>query len=183
MKKVQKYLMPLMVVFLVFGMTGCGTSHGSAKGVVKALIQAYYEGKQKDIKDCYGKKDGADDVLQKEIDATIRYMQAHEAKKLKIVDCGTLSSDDSHAFVYITYNMVLEDETEYPCVSTYMVSKVDRKYYIVPTAEVTEEMSAQAITDYQEFMNSDQYKEYRRNYDNFMKQNPGYEEKVAGKLG
>jgi hypothetical protein len=63
-----------------------------------------------------------------------------------------------------------------------MVTKTDKKYYVVPTAEVTSEMSAQAITDYQEFMDSDAYKEYRRSYDTFIKANPGYEEKIAEKL-
>lgn len=183
MKKIQKYLMSLMVVLLVFGMTGCGVSHGNAKGVVKSLIESYFKGDQKAIKDCYGKKEGADEILQKEIDATIRYMQAHAAKKMEIVKCGVLSSTENTSFVYITYNLTLDDESIYPCIGTYMVNKVDRKYYVVPTAEVTEEMSAQAILDYQEFMTADEYKEYRRTYDNFIKINPGYEEKLAGKLG
>lgn len=183
MKKVQKYFTTLMVVLLVLGMTGCGASHGTATGIVKSLIQAYAEGKDKVIKDCYGKKEEADENLQKEIDATIKYLQAHGTQKIKIVDTGVLSETDTYVYVYITYNLVLENEQEYPCVSTYMVNKVDRKYYIVPTAEVTEAMSEQAITDYQEFMTMDAYKEYRRAYDTFIKQNVGYEEKLAGRLG
>lgn len=184
MKKIQKYFYTMIVALLVLGMTGCGgVSHGTATGVVKSLIEAYSEGKEKVVKDCYGKKDNADVTLQNEIEATIKYMQAHGTKKIKIVDTGTLSGNDSYTYVYITYNLVLEDEQEYPCVATYMVSKVDRKYYIVPATEVTAEMSAKAIEDYQEFMTMDAYKEYRRAYDTFVKKNPGYEDKLAGKLG
>lgn len=184
MKKVQKYLLSVIVVLLVFGMTGCGgASHGSAVKVVKSLIQAYAEGKEKVIADCYGKKGNVDSDLQKEIDATLRYLQAHGSQKVKIQDTGILSDNDTYSYVYVTYNLVLEDEQEYPCVATYMVEKIDRKYYIVPTGEVTSSMSEQAIGDYQEFMQMDAYKEYRRAYDTFINQNPGYEDKLAGKLG
>jgi hypothetical protein len=182
MRKVQKHLLSLLVVLLVFGMTGCGVSHGSPEGVVKSLIKSYAKGKEKKVKDCYGAKSDTSEELQAEIDATIQYMDVHDMEKVKIVDCDILSENDSYAYVYITYNFVLEDEQEYPCISTYMVTKTDRKYYVVPPAEVTEEMSAQAVLDYQEFMNSDAYKEYRRSYDTFIKKNPGYEEKIAEKL-
>lgn len=183
MKKIKKYFAPLMVALLIMGMTGCGSGHGTATGIVKSLIESYAEGKTKNIKDCYGKKKDADEDLEKEIDATIKYMQAHNSKKVKIVDCGALSSNDTNTYVYITYNLVLEDTQEYPCIGTYMVTKIDRKYYVVPTAEVTPEMSKQAVLDYQEFMTMDAYKEYRREYDTFIKKNPGYEEKIAGRLG
>ncbi|MBQ0000181.1 MAG: hypothetical protein KBT01_01395 [Clostridiales bacterium] len=183
MNKIKKSLLALMVTLLVFGMTGCGGGHANPTGIVKSLIENYFEGKEKKIRDCYGKKDDASEDLQKEIQAMISYIKAHEAAKLKIVDCKALSETDSYTYVYITYNLVMEDEKEFPCVGTYMVKEVDRKYYVVPTGEVTAEMSAQAITDYEEFMTTDAYKEYRRAYDTFIKEHPGYEEKIAGKLG
>jgi hypothetical protein len=182
MKKVQKRLLSMMIVLGMCAASGCGVSHGSPEGVVKSLIQAYASGKEKKIKDCYGVKDDISEELQAEIDATIKYLDVHNMKKTEIVDCDILSENDSYAYVYITYNLVLEDEQEYPCIGTYMVTKTDKKYYVVPTSEVTSEMSEQAITDYQEFMDSDAYKEYRRSYDTFIKGNPGYEDKIAGKL-
>lgn len=183
MKRVKKYLLMLMTILLIPALSGCGVSHGTAAGVVKSLVESYADGKEKKARDCFGKKDDADAALLNEIDAMIAYMRAHGTKKVKIVDTGVMSSNDTYSYMYITYNLILEDEREYPCIGTYMVEKIDRKYYVVPTAEVTESMSEQAVTDYQEFMTTDAYKEYRRAYDNFVKDNSDYEEELAGKLG
>ena len=184
MKKKRKYLTPLLMLFLVLGITGCGAGHGSPESVVKSLIESYGEEKVSTIKDCYGVgKNDVNDTLQEEIDATLKYMKVHNMKKIEIVDCGTISENEAYVYVYITYNLVLkEDNQKYPCISTYMVTPRDKKYYVVSAADITSEMSAQAVEEYKEFMSTDAYKEYRRAYDTFVKKNPGYEDRIAEKM-
>jgi hypothetical protein len=182
----QMILMIIMVLLvlclLVVGIKSCGSSHKTPEGVVKTLIEAYGKGKQKKIRDCYGAKKNTSEELQTEIDATIQYFQVHNPKKVVVEDCGVLSENTNYTYVYVRYNLVLEDEQEYPCISTYMTHKIDGKYYVIPPAEVTTEMSKQAATDYAKFMTENIYKSYTTAYDTFTKRNPGYEDKIAGKL-
>lgn len=182
MKKAQKMIFVCFACILVFMMSGCGVSHRSPEKVVRSMITAYGKGKAKLVRDCYGAKKDTSEELQKEIDAVLRYLDAHKAKKLKILGCDKISEDKNYSYVYITYNLVLEDEQEYPCIGTYMVVNEDGKYYVVEPSDITEEMSTQAAQDYVKFMTSDAYKEYRRTYDTFVKKNPGYEDKIAERL-
>ena len=76
----------------------------------------------------------------------------------------------------------MEDEQIYPCISTYMVNNENGKYYVVPPSEVTAEMSEQAVVAYEKFMKTDIYKKYTQEYETFTKKNPGYEERIAGKV-
>ena len=63
-----------------------------------------------------------------------------------------------------------------------MVEKQGKKYYVMSPSEITDELRNQAATDYAEFMTTDAYKSYTKEYNVFMKKNPGYEEKIANKL-
>lgn len=182
MKKGMKYILLGISILLMLGMTGCGVSHKSPEGVVKALIQSYVDGKESKVKECYGVKKDTDKDIQTEIDATIKYFKAHNVSKLKIDECDILSENKKYAYTYITYNLVLENEQEYPCVGTYMVGKEDGKYYVLPPSKITEDMSKQAATDFAKFMTTDTYKNYTKAYETFIKKNPGYEEKIAGKV-
>lgn len=182
MKKKMKYIILGITVLVLMGMTACGVSHKSPEGVVKSLIESYVDGKESKIKDCYGVKKDIEKTLQAEIDATIKYFKAHNASKVNIEKCDILSENKNYAYTYITYNLVLENNQEYPCITTYMVGKEDNKYYVLPPSEITEEMSKQAATDYAKFMTTDIYKDYTKAYDTFIKKNPGYEEKIAGKV-
>lgn len=172
----------VVLVLLIFGIRGCGASHKSPKGVVKALIQSYAEGKEGRVKDCYGAKKDTDKELQAQIDATIKYFKAHNAREIKIDACGILSENKSYTYVYIVYKLELENGQEYPCISTFMTGLENRKYYVLPPSKVTEDMSKQAATEYAKFMTTDTYKKYTTDYETFIKKNPGYEEKIAGKV-
>ena len=77
---------------------------------------------------------------------------------------------------------MLKNKQEYPCIATYMVKEKDNKYYVFAPSEITEEMSQAAADEYAKFMTTDTYKGYTVAYDTFIKKNPGYEEKIAGKL-
>ena len=122
----MKYFIVGVTVLLIFSMTGCGgVSHKSPEKVTEELINAYANGKEKKVKDCYNEKKDTEDSLQFEITATIKYFQAHNTKKVNIQECDIISENDKYTYVYITYNMVLEDDQEYPCIGTYMIGKKD----------------------------------------------------------
>lgn len=172
----------VILLLLIFGIRGCGVNHKSPEGVVKELIQAYGKGKESKVKDCYGVKKDTGKELQAQIDATIKYFQAHNTKEVVIDSCDVLSENKNYTYVYIIYKMQLENGQEYPCISTYMTVKKDKKYYVMSPSEVTEDMSKQAATDYAKFMTTNEYKKYTTDYETFIKKNPGYEEKIAGKV-
>ena len=183
MKKWYRYLVAGVLVLLTLCVAGCGgVSHKSPEKVTEELIQSYVDGKESKVKDCYNQKDNTEADLQTEITATLNYFKAHNPKKVSVQNCEILSENDKYAYVYITYNLVLEDDQEYPCVGTYMVGKQDKTYYIMAPSQITDDMRTQAASDYAKFMATDTYKEYTKAYDTFIKKNPGYEEKIAGKV-
>lgn len=171
----------LLVVILLLA-RGCGVSHKSPESVVKELIKAYGDGKSKRAKSCYKNSEGNEEILQKEIDATIAYFKAHKPQKVRIDRCGVLSENENYTYVYIIYDMELENGQTYPCISTYMTGAENRKYYVYSPSDVTEDMSRQAAEDYAKFMTTDIYKNYVTAYETFIKKNPGYEDKIAGRL-
>lgn len=171
-----------IAVFLVLGSCGCGASKKSPEGVVKALITGYVDGDENKVKDCYGEKKAVDGSLQKEIDATTEYYKAHRIKKLKIKESGILSKENDLTYVYAIYSLVLEDKQEYPCVGTYMVEKNEKGYHVLPSSKITQDMSKRAAEEYGDFMKTDSYKNYEREYEIFIKKNPGYEQRLGEKL-
>ena len=182
MKKGLRLTAACIAMLFILTMTGCGVNHKSPEGVVEALIKEYVAGSEKKVKSCYVQQDKEDDVLQKEITATLKYFQVHEASEVNIKECETLAEKEDYVYVYVIYNLVLKDKQEYPCISTYMVQKDGRKYYVLPPSMVTTDMSKEAAADYSKFMTTDSYKNYTKEYDAFIMKNPGYEELIAGKL-
>lgn len=182
----QNYMIGGAVVLFVFvliiiGVKGCGGKHRSPEGVVEALVKAGVDGKERSMKKCYDVGEKLPEGLQAEIDATIKYYKAHKVSKLKLEECEVLSQNKDYTYVYIRYNLVLENEQEYPCITTYMVKEKDKKYYVFAPSEITKEMSEAAASAYAKFMTTETYKNYIKAYDTFIKKNPGYEEKIAGK--
>lgn len=171
-----------IAVVLAFSVTGCGVNHKSPEGVVKSLLNAYDEGKEANIADCYGEKEDTDKDLKAEIQATIKYFEAHKPKSIKVEKCDIIKEYKTYDFVYVTYKMILEKEKEYPCMNTFIVEKKNKKYYVLSAKEITEDMQKNTTTAYAEFMKSDTYKNYLKEYETFIKKNPGYEEKIAAKL-
>ncbi len=180
-KKIKIMILGIAMTF-VLAMSGCGVNHKTPEGVVESLIKEYMDGSEKRVKDCYVQKDDTSELLQNEIDATIKYFAAHNPTKININECKILSENDAYTYVYILYNLVLENEQEYPCIGTYMVEKEGSKYYVMPPSEITDSLREQAAADYAKFMTTDSYKNYTKAYNVFIKKNPGYEEKIANKL-
>lgn len=182
MNKWKKSVFICMTALFTIGAAGCGVSHKSPEKVTESLIEYSVKGKENKVKNCYGEGKDAEKSLQSEIDAAIKYFDAHNVKELNIQDCDILSENKNYTYVYITYNLVLENGQEYPCIGTYMVGESDNKYNIIPPSKITEDMRSQAVADYAKFMTTDTYKNYTKAYDTFIKKNPGYEEKIADKL-
>lgn len=172
----------VLLFVIIFAAKGCGISHKTPERVVKALIESYTEGKERKVKKCYGVSK-ADENLQQEIDASIKYFEAFEAEETEVIQCDKIYQDGKNTYVYVTYEMVLKDGQHYPCISTYMTQKKDDdKYYVMAPSEITDELSKQAAEKYADFMETQAYKDYTTAYDKFITKNPGYEEKIAAKL-
>lgn len=171
-----------LVIGLIFAVRSCSAGNKSPEKAVKTLVTSYLKGKEKKILKCYDVKK-ADEDFQREISATITYFEAHNPKKTKITACDTIYKNGKNAYVYIIYNLILENDQSYPCISTYMTQqKEDGKYRILAPSEITDEMKKEAAEKYALFMETDPYKKYVTAYETFTKKNPGYEEKLAAKL-
>ena len=182
MKKRTRILILGVAMMLIMAMSGCGVNHKSPEGVVEALIKNYVSGSEKKVKQCYSQEKDTNELLQNEIDATLKYFAAHNPTKVKVEQCDILSENGDYTYVYIIYNLVLENDQEYPCVGPYMTEKKDGKYYVMSPSEITDDLRNQAADDYAKFMTADSYKTYTKAYNVFIKKNPGYEEKIANKL-
>lgn len=171
-----------LAVLLIFAVKSCGISNKTPEKAVKTLIKSYVDGKEKKVKKCYGVKK-ADKALQKEITATIKYFEAYKPQKVEITACDTIYQKGKNAYVYITYDLVLESGDAYPCISTYMTQQDENgRYYILVPSEITDDMKKEAAEKYALFMETDAYKDYVTAYETFTKKNPGYEEKLAARL-
>ena len=148
---------------------------------MESYIKAAVEGKDKKMQECYG-ADKISDEAKTEISSTVKYFQAHGAKDVNIDSWEAISESNNYTIVYIRYNLVLQNDQEYPCISTYLVKVQDKKYYLYSPAEISDEISQQAAADYQKFMTTKTYTDYTKAYEVFLKKNPGYEDKIAGKL-
>ena len=170
----------LLVIILAARVCG-GISHRTPEGLVESYIKAAVEGKDKKMQECYG-ADKISDEAKTEISSTVKYFQAHGAKDVNIDSCEAISESKNYTYVYIRYNLVLQNDQEYPCISTYLVKVQDKKYYLYSPAEISDEISQQAAADYQKFMTTKTYTDYTKAYEVFLKKNPGYEDKIASKL-
>ncbi len=172
----------VILLLVVIGVRSCGISNRKAESVAAELIKASVEGKTSQIKKCYGIKGEISSALQTEIDSLVEYHQAHEAVSSKITASDTLFEEGDYHYVYVMYHLVLEDEQEYPCIRTLMTKKVEKRYYVVPSSEITEELNQKAVDAYTKFMTTDNYKNYTKEYETFLKRNPGYESMIAEKV-
>lgn len=181
MKKGRRIAAVFLMFILLTGISGCGVNQKSPEGVVKSSIEAYGDDSAKNARKCFGSKE-SDKETEAEIEASIKYIQAHQTDKVDLLECGVIEDYGKYSYVYITYNLVLDKKKEYPCIGTYMVKKSDKKYYIMSSKEITQEISEQASTAYASFMNTEPYQDYSKAYEKFIKQNPGYEERISEKL-
>ncbi len=172
----------IAVVVLVFVLKGCLKNRNSAEGVAERLIEESVGGNTGKMAACYGISGEPDAALASEMEAAVKYYAAHNAKKVSVVKSDILFEDDTTAYVYVRYNLVLEDDQEYPCLRTFMTQKTDKKWTVMETSAVTDSMKNMAQDAFDKFTTSDTYKEFNKDYETFLKKNPGYEERIATKL-
>lgn len=168
---------------------GCGTrvNHKRPEAVAKSLISAYQKEDEKAVKKCFGlepKKECAKEI-QQEIDYNMNFFKAHEASGIEIERAESLGNIDEKELVYVWYNYEMKGKRgkeKAPALAFYFVQKKDKKYYVVPAKEVTEEMSDMSGQEYQKFIKTEDYKAYEKQYQRFIRKNPKYENALKNRF-
>lgn len=191
MKKLREILLSMTAVIVLLSLGGCGTKVNtkSPEKITKSLIEAYTKTDEDAVKKCFGmdKKDKVSSELKTEIKHYMTLFEAYDAKSVKFTKCESLGSFNGYELMYAIYTLKKEDSEskttlEIPCLSVYYVQNNNKKYSIVQAKDVTEEMSENSKKEFQKFMKTDEYKTYEKDYKQFTRKNPSYEEELTNLL-
>lgn len=191
MKKLRGILLSMTAVIVLLSLGGCGTKVNtkSPEKITKSLIEAYTKTDENAVKKCFGmdKKDKVSSELKTEIKHYMTLFEAYDAKRVKFTKCESLGSFNGYELTYAIYTLKKEDSEskttlEIPCLSVYYVQNNNKKYSIVQAKDVTEEMSENSKKEFQKFMKTDEYKTYEKDYKQFTRKNPSYEEELTNLL-
>ena len=191
MKKLRGILLSMTAVIVLLSLGGCGTKVNtkSPEKITKSLIEAYTKTDEDAVKKCFGmdKKDKVSSELKTEIKHYMTLFEAYDAKSVKFTKCESLGSLNGYELMYAIYTLKKEDSEskttlEIPCLSVYYVQNNNKKYSIVQAKDVTEEMSENSKKEFQKFMKTDEYKTYEKDYKQFTRKNPSYEEELTNLL-
>ena len=191
MKKLRGILLSMTAVIVLLSLGGCGTKVNtkSPEKITKSLIEAYTKTDENAVKKCFGmdKKDKVSSELKTEIKHYMTLFEAYDAKSVKFTKCESLGSFNGYELMYAIYTLKKEDSEskttlEIPCLSVYYVQNNNKKYSIVQAKDVTEEMSENSKKEFQKFMKTDEYKTYEKDYKQFTRKNPYYEEELTNLL-
>ena len=191
MKKLRGILLSMTAVIVLLSLGGCGTKVNtkSSEKITKSLIEAYTKTDEDAVKKCFGmdKKDKVSSELKTEIKHYMTLFEAYDAKSVKFTKCESLGSFNGYELMYAIYTLKKEDSEskttlEIPCLSVYYVQNNNKKYSIVQAKDVTEEMSENSKKEFQKFMKTDEYKTYEKDYKQFTRKNPSYEEELTNLL-
>lgn len=191
MKKLRGILLSMTAVIVLLSLGGCGTKVNtkSPEKITKSLIEAYTKTDENAVKKCFGmdKKDKVSSELKTEIKHYMTLFEAYDAKSVKFTKCESLGSFNGYELMYAIYTLKKEDSDskttlEIPCLSVYYVQNNNKKYSIVQAKDVTEEMSENSKKEFQKFMKTDEYKTYEKDYKQFTRKNPSYEEELTNLL-
>lgn len=191
MKKLRGILLSMTAVIVLLALGGCGTKVNtkSPEKITKSLIEAYTKTDEDAVKKCFGmdKKDKVSSELKTEIKHYMTLFEAYDAKSVKFTKCESLGSFNGYELMYAIYTLKKEDSEskttlEIPCLSVYYVQNNNKKYSIVQAKDVTEEMSENSKKEFQKFMKTDEYKTYEKDYKQFTRKNPSYEEELTNLL-
>ena len=191
MKKLRGILLSMTAVIVLLSLGGCGTKVNtkSPEKITKSLIEAYTKTDEDAVKKCFGvdKKDKVSSELKTEIKHYMTLFEAYDAKSVKFTKCESLGSFNGYELMYAIYTLEKEDSEskttlEIPCLSVYYVQSDNKKYSIVQAKDVTEEMSENSKKEFQKFMKTDEYKTYEKDYKQFTRKNPSYEEELTNLL-
>ena len=191
MKKLRGILLSMTAVIVLLSLGGCGTKVNtkSPEKITKSLIEAYTKTDEDAVKKCFGmdKKDKVSSELKTEIKHYMTLFEAYDAKSVKFTKCESLGSFNGYELMYAIYTLKKEDSEskttlEIPCLSVYYVQNNNKNYSIVQAKDVTEEMSENSKKEFQKFMKTDEYKTYEKDYKQFTRKNPSYEEELTNLL-
>ena len=191
MKKLRGILLSMTAVIVLSSLGGCGTKVNtkSPEKITESLIEAYTKTDEDAVKKCFGmdKKDKVSSELKTEIKHYMTLFEAYDAKSVKFTKCESLGSFNGYELMYAIYTLKKEDSEskttlEIPCLSVYYVQNNNKKYSIVQAKDVTEEMSENSKKEFQKFMKTDEYKTYEKDYKQFTRKNPSYEEELTNLL-
>lgn len=191
MRKLRGILLSMTAVVVLLSLGGCGTKVNtkSPEKITKSLIEAYTKTDEDAVKKCFGveKKDKVSSELKAEIKHYMTLFEAYDAKSVKFTKCESLGSFNGYELVYAIYTLKKEDSEskttlEIPCLSVYYVQNDNKKYSIVQAKDVTDEMSENSKKEFQKFMKTDEYKTYVKDYKQFTRKNPSYEEELTNLL-
>ena len=191
MRKLRGILLSMTAVIVLLSLGGCGTKVNtkSPEKITKSLIEAYTKTDEDAVKKCFGvdKKDKVSSELKTEIKHYMTLFEAYDAKSVKFTKCESLGSFNGYELMYAIYTLEKEDSEskttlEIPCLSVYYVQSDNKKYSIVQAKDVTEEMSENSKKEFQKFMKTDEYKTYEKDYKQFTRKNPSYEEELTNLL-
>lgn len=191
MKKLRGILLSMTAVIVLLSLGGCGTKVNtkSPEKITESLIEAYTKTDEDAVKKCFGmdKKDKVSSELKTEIKHYMTLFEAYDAKSVKFTKCESLGSFNGYELMYAIYTLKKEDSEskttlEIPCLSVYYVQNNNKKYSIVQAKDVTEEMSENSKKEFQRFMKTDEYKTYEKDYKQFTRKNPSYEEELTNLL-
>lgn len=191
MKKLRGILLSVTAVIVLLSLGGCGTKVNtkSPEKITESLIEAYTKTDEDAVKKCFGmdKKDKVSSELKTEIKHYMTLFEAYDAKSVKFTKCESLGSFNGYELMYAIYTLKKEDSEskttlEIPCLSVYYVQNNNKKYSIVQAKDVTEEMSENSKKEFQKFMKTDEYKTYEKDYKQFTRKNPSYEEELTNLL-
>ena len=191
MKKLRGILLSMTAVIVLLSLGGCGTKVNtkSPEKITKSLIEAYTKTDEDAVKKCFvmDKKVKVSSELKTEIKHYMTLFEAYDAKSVKFTKCESLGSFNGYELMYAIYTLKKEDSEskttlEIPCLSVYYVQNNNKKYSIVQAKDVTEEMSENSKKEFQKFMKTDEYKTYEKDYKQFTRKNPSYEEELTNLL-
>jgi len=195
MKKMNKFLLKksrqlgLLIIAVTLLLSGCGVnvSLDTPQDAAKSLIRAYQYQEEDAVLKCYGldKEKKIDKEIQNEINYNMKFYNAHQANDVSFKGDAILGSFEEYYLLYVFYDFKSrkeDDIIEAPAIAAYFVRKEDKKYYVVPSKDVTAEMGEISKAEYTKFIETDEYKEYEKRYQEFIKENPEYEDTVSEEL-
>lgn len=191
MRKLRGIVLGMTAAVMLLSLSGCGTKVNtkSPEKITKSLIEAYTKNDEGAVKKCFGlgKKEKASSELTEEMNHYMTLFEAYNAKTVKFTKCESLGSFNGYELVYAIYTLEAEESEskttlEIPGLSVYYVQDKDKKYSIVQAKDVTDEMSENSRKAFQKFMKTDEYKTYEKDYKQFTRKNPSYEEELTNLL-
>ncbi|MFV0529420.1 MAG: hypothetical protein ACK5MN_11995 [Lachnospiraceae bacterium] len=178
----RERLVILSIAVLMF-LTGCSEDFMNSNKVLENFIVAVAAGDAEKVEKFYAPDNEEEEAqVQEEIDSKIAYFKAHSVKEVQVRSVGVIENFTEYSYLYVVYDLLSESDKTYPCADTYFMEKEEEKYYIMPAAQVSEAMAAQATEAYKVFRKSEPYKTYEKEYQVFMNQNPDYEQKINEKM-